>query len=117
MALSSIASIRLLSTTNQWLGPWRSGRELDLPTHELVSGDMMLVRAGDGIPADCRLLGECNLVVLGTYVVSGSGLAVVVRIGRATEFGRISKRLRLRPPQTEFEHGMRRFGAMLLEIT
>ena len=55
--------------------------------------------------------------MLGTYVVSGSGLAVVVRIGRTTEFGRLSKRLRVRPPQTEFEHGMRRFGAMLLEIT
>lgn len=128
----------------------RGGCELDIPTHELVSGDLVLLRAGDGIPADCRLLEECdlfvneaaltgesfpvdkspgvvipeaplagrsNVVLLGTHVVSGSGLAVVVRTGRATEFGRIAERLRLRPAQTEFEHGVRRFGALLLEIT
>ena len=128
----------------------RGGREQVIPTHELVSGDVVLVAAGDGIPADCRLLEECdlfvneaaltgesfpvdkspgvvtaaaplagrsNVLMLGTHVVSGSGVAVVVRTGRATEFGQIAERLRLRPPQTEFEHGVRRFGALLLEIT
>ncbi len=58
-----------------------------------------------------------NAVFLGTHVVSGFGTAVVVCTGRATELGRVSQRLRRRPPETEFEHGVRRFGYLLLEIT
>ncbi|MCU0530143.1 MAG: magnesium-translocating P-type ATPase [Cyanobium sp. Prado107] len=128
----------------------RGGLERVVPTRELVKGDVVLLRAGDGIPADCRLLAECdlfvneaaltgesfpvdkspgvvsaeaplprrsNVLLLGTHVVSGSGVAVVVHTGRATAFGQIAERIRLRPPQTEFEHGVRRFGALLLEIT
>ena len=54
---------------------------------------------------------------MGTHVVSGSGQAVVVRTGRATEFGKVSERLKLRPPETEFERGVRRFGYLLMEVT
>ena len=128
----------------------RGGQEQVIATEALVCGDLVLVAAGDGIPADCRLLEQCdlfvneaaltgesfpvdkspgvvdadaplagrsNVLMLGTHVVSGSGLAVVVRTGRATQFGQIAERLRLRPSQTEFEHGVRRFGALLVEIT
>jgi Mg2+-importing ATPase len=41
----------------------------------------------------------------------------VVRTGRATEFGKIAERLRIRPPQTEFELGVHRFGYLLLDVT
>ncbi|GKS60187.1 hypothetical protein YTPLAS18_37140 [Nitrospira sp.] len=58
-----------------------------------------------------------NSLFLGTHVVSGTGTAVVVAVGRATEFGRISQRLRLRPPETEFERGVRRLGFLLMEVT
>ena len=54
---------------------------------------------------------------MGTHVVSGSARAVVVRTGKETEFGKVSERLRLRPPETEFERGVRRFGYLLMEIT
>jgi Mg2+-importing ATPase len=54
---------------------------------------------------------------MGTHVVSGHGQAVVVRTGRATEFGRVSERLKLRPPETDFERGVRRFGYLLMEVT
>ena len=42
---------------------------------------------------------------------------VVVYTGKNTEFGRISERLKLRPPETDFEHGIRRFGYIPLEVT
>ncbi len=116
----------------------------------MVPGDIVLLTAGAGIPADCRLLTERDLFVdeaaltgesypqdkqpgdiaataapaerrntlyLGTHVVSGSGQAVVVRSGRATELGQISERLRLRFPETEFERGVRHFGYFLVEVT
>jgi P-type Mg2+ transporter len=58
-----------------------------------------------------------NSLFMGTHVVSGSARAVVVNTGLQTEFGKIARRLELRPPETDFEHGVRRFGYLLLEIT
>ena len=54
---------------------------------------------------------------MGTHVVSGSAVALVVRTGKDTEFGKVSERLKLRPAETEFEHGIRRFGYFLMHVT
>ena len=40
---------------------------------------------------------------------------LVVATGPATEFGAIAHRLALRPPETEFDRGIRRFGYLLTE--
>ncbi len=69
------------------------------------------------LAADTPLGQLTNALFMGTHVVSGTAKAVVVRTGRTTEFGKISERLRLRPPETEFERGIRRFGYLLMEIT
>jgi Mg2+-importing ATPase len=69
------------------------------------------------IPAMTALAQRTNSVFMGTHVVSGTARAVAVSIGRATEFGKVYERLKLRPPETEFEHGIRRFGYLLAEIT
>lgn len=55
-----------------------------------------------------------NCVYLGTSVRSGWARMVVVDTGRATVYGGIAGRLRSAPPETGFERGLRRFGAMLL---
>ena len=54
---------------------------------------------------------------MGTHVVSGSGKALVIRTGKETEFGKVSERLKLRPQETDFEHGIRQFGYFLMEVT
>ena len=54
---------------------------------------------------------------MGSHVISGRARALVIRTGRLTEFGKISDRLRIRPSETDFEKGIRRFGYMLMEIT
>ncbi|GBC76666.1 Magnesium-transporting ATPase, P-type 1 [bacterium HR08] len=83
-----------------------------------LTGESFPVAKYPGIvPADAPLARRHNALFLGTHVVSGSGRAVVVRTGSATEFGAIAARLRLRPPETEFERGVRRFGYLLMEIT
>jgi Mg2+-importing ATPase len=69
------------------------------------------------VAADAPLCSRTNAVFLGTHVASGTATAVVARTGRATEFGAIADRLRLRPPETEFERGVRRFGYLLAEVT
>jgi Mg2+-importing ATPase len=68
-------------------------------------------------PAGAPLAERYNVLYMGTHVVSGSGKGVVVRTGEKTEFGKVSERLRVRPPETEFERGVRRFGYLLMEVT
>jgi Mg2+-importing ATPase len=54
-------------------------------------------------------------VFLGTSVVSGSATALITATGPNTAFGDIVERLVHRPPETEFEQGIRRFGFLILE--
>ena len=69
------------------------------------------------IDKETPLMKRTNSLFMGTHVVSGSARALVILTGAATEFGKVSERLRLRPPETEFEHGVRRFGYLLTEVT
>ncbi len=71
-------------------------------------------RAGE-MSAPPRTLPEAsNLVFLGTSVVSGTGVMLVVATGAATSFGDIAARLGARPPETEFERGIRQFAALIM---
>jgi Mg2+-importing ATPase len=54
-----------------------------------------------------------NCVFLGTNVRSGTARCLVVTTGPSTEFGTIAHRLTLRPPDTEFDKGIRHFGYLL----
>src|SRR5881397_1770126 len=54
---------------------------------------------------------------MGTHMMSGSAKALVIRTNKETEFGKMSERLKLRPQETDFEHGIRRFGYFLIEVT
>jgi Mg2+-importing ATPase len=83
-----------------------------------LTGETFPVEKSIGIlPRDTPLSRRTNSLFMGTHVVSGSARAVVARTGKETEFGNVSERLKLRPPETEFEHGVRRFGYLLMEIT
>jgi len=128
----------------------RDGQPADIYVEKVVPGDIIVLNAGDVIPADSRILesrdlfvdeatltGETypaekspavlpedtglaartNVLWMGTHVVSGSAKAVAAATGRKTKFGEVSQHLRLRPPETEFEHGVRQFGYLLMEVT
>jgi len=74
-------------------------------------------KTGGILPPQTPLAQRKNSLFMGTYVVSGTTKALVIRTGKETEFGRVSERLKLKPPETEFEHGLRRFGYFLMEVT
>jgi Mg2+-importing ATPase len=83
-----------------------------------LTGETYPVEKSIGIlPPETPLSQRTNSLFMGTHVVSGSARAVVIRTGEETEFGKVSERLKLRPPETEFEYGVRRFGYLLMEIT
>lgn len=69
------------------------------------------------LPPETPLSRRKNMLFMGTHVVSGTSTAVIVYTGKQTEFGKVSEHLRLRPPETEFERGIRRFGFLLMEVT
>jgi len=83
-----------------------------------LTGETYPVEKTPGALAPDAGLARCtNAVFMGTHVVSGSGKALVIHTGRETEFGKIFESLKLRPPETGFEHGIRRFGYLLAEVT
>jgi Mg2+-importing ATPase len=69
------------------------------------------------LPKDTKLKDRQNVLFFGTNVVSGNAKAIIVKTGKNTEFGKISERLKLRAPETDFERGVRRFGYLLIQIT
>jgi Mg2+-importing ATPase len=119
----------------------RDGSWCEIPRRDVVPGDVIRLGAGDLVPADARLLaanelhvheaaltGEslpaekevsasaddaCGTVWLGTSIVSGSATAVITATGSATQFGDVVARLSARPPETEFERGLRHFGLLI----
>ena len=108
-----------------------------LSAGDVIPGDCLILESKDLYVDEAALTGETypetkvpgvltgetplskrtNTLFMGTHVISGSGKAVVINTGRNTEFGKVSERLTLRPPETEFEHGVRRFGYLLMEVT
>jgi P-type Mg2+ transporter len=68
------------------------------------------------VAADASLADRTNCVFMGTSVRSGTARALIVETGKATVFGEIAEHLNLRPPETEFERGIQRFGYLLTRV-
>jgi Mg2+-importing ATPase len=92
-------------------------RDLFLNEATLTGETYPVEKTPGELPTDTPLAGRSNTLFMGTHVESGSGRAVVVNTGAATELGKVSERLKLRPPETEFERGIRRFGYFLMSVT
>ncbi|MGB4594708.1 MAG: HAD-IC family P-type ATPase, partial [Anaerolineaceae bacterium] len=68
------------------------------------------------VAANASLTDRINSVFMGTSVSSGTARVIIAQTGKATVFGQVAEKLRLRPPETEFERGIRRFGNMLTQV-
>jgi Mg2+-importing ATPase len=83
----------------------------------VLTGETFPVEKKSGpVAAQAGLTERTNCVFMGTNVRSGSARALIVQTGAATAFGQIAERLTLRPPETEFERGIRHFGYLLTEV-
>jgi Mg2+-importing ATPase len=115
----------------------RRGVRMTLPVGEIVAGDVVLLAAGNLVPADGRVLeardflvseavltGESfpvekaagDAVLTGTSVRSGTASVQVEKTGRDTAFGAIAARLEATAPESDFARGVRHFGYLLLRI-
>jgi Mg2+-importing ATPase len=68
------------------------------------------------VPANASLAERTNCVFMGTSAGSGTAQALIVETGKSTVFGQVAERLKLRPPETEFERGIRHFGNLLTQV-
>jgi Mg2+-importing ATPase len=104
---------------------------------DMIPGDGLVLESKDLFVDEATLTGETypaekiagvlttetplgrrtNALWMGTHVVSGNAQMLIVHTGKKTEFGQVSERLKLRPQETEFEHGVSRFGYFLMEVT
>ena len=116
---------------------YRNGKSKEIPIKEIVPGDIVDLFAGDMIPADIRIIQAKDLFInqaaltgeslpvektpsvnsiafMGSSVVSGTALGVVIKTGLATEFGEISKRLASADQPTTLEKGKNRFVWLMI---
>jgi P-type Mg2+ transporter len=92
-------------------------RELCVDEAALTGESFPVEKSPGCLNFDTPLSKRTNCLFLGTHIVSGMGKALVVRVGRRTEFGQISAHLEDRAPSSGFEQGLRGFGKLLLGIT
>ncbi|GEM84451.1 magnesium-translocating P-type ATPase [Meiothermus hypogaeus NBRC 106114] len=82
-----------------------------------LTGETFPVEKRPGVvPPEASLSERTNCVFMGTSVRSGTARMLVVETGASTAFGKIADRLALRPPETEFERGIRQFGFLLTQV-
>lgn len=93
-----------------------SGRDLFLNEAALTGESFPVEKFPSVVASETPLGRRSNSLFLGTHVISGIATAVVVGTGRDTEFGKISARLEIKPPETGFERGLRHFGQLLIKI-
>ena len=90
----------------------------------LAARDLYVLQAsltGESLPAEKEATAEpastkadaCNMVFLGTSIVSGTATAEVVATGARTAFGDIAARLAARPEETAFDKGLRNLSKLL----
>ena len=83
----------------------------------VLTGETFPVEKMPGIvPEKAGLAERTNVVFMGTNVRSGDATVLIVQTGLQTAFGQIADRLTLRPPETEFERGIRKLGYLFTEV-
>ena len=83
----------------------------------VLTGEVFPVEKKSGrVAENASLMERINCVFMGTSVRSGTARVLIVKTAKNTMFGQIAGRLRLRPPLTEFEHGLQQFGYLLTRV-
>ncbi|KAI8057172.1 H(+)-ATPase [Syncephalis plumigaleata] len=125
---------------------WRNGELIEVDTAELVPGDIIILRLGDIIPADCRLLGigatgeavEDDLQIdqsaltgeslpvhkkkgdtaySSSIVKQGQMLSVVTKTGSRTFIGRAANLMAITTEAGHFQKIVNQIGNFLVVVT
>ena len=90
--------------------------DLHVQQAALTGKSLPVEKSADDLNAPTESFAEAhNCVFLGTSVVSGTATALVTATGSKTAFGEIAARLASRPPQTEFDRGLKSFSLLITQ--
>jgi Mg2+-importing ATPase len=113
------------------------GDVVDLFAGDMIPADLRIITCKDLFVNQATLTGESmpiekaskpmdkkpasisdmnNIVFMGSSVVSGTGLAVVVKTGLYTQFGELSKRLANMTVQSSFDKGVNKFTWTMIYV-
>ncbi|MEU1891203.1 cation-translocating P-type ATPase [Streptomyces pristinaespiralis] len=122
----------------------RAGVDKEVPSSDVVPGDVIVLGEGDIVPADARLVDAAALLIdesmltgesvpvdksprserpdeavlrAGTIVVRGRGTARVTATGADSALGRIAQLLDTRPQPTPLQHRLAALGRVLAVVT
>jgi Mg2+-importing ATPase len=83
----------------------------------LLTGESLPVEKQPGTSAPQAVVSaRRNCVFMGTSVRSGTARILIVGTGARTALGEIAHKLVQRPPETDFERGLRQFGYLLTRV-
>lgn len=116
----------------------RDQKMVEIPSVEVVPGDLLMLSAGTKVAADAKVTRSINLQVdespltgeslpvdknggdeiyAGTTIISGEGFAEVFATGRSTKFGKIAETLgEVKPPRTPLQIAMRSLSQKLVYV-
>lgn len=120
----------------------RDGKEKEIPSKDIVPGDILVLRNGEKIPADCIILeekelrvneavltgesqeveksansdGDKNKIFMGSFIVNGRCLARVVQIGMSTKFGKISSSISTAEKELPLQKKINRIAKIMATI-
>ena len=129
----------------------RNGKEVKILSSEITIGDVILLNAGDLIPADLRIIEATDLFVnqssltgesdsvkklaeseqkgkieditdldticfMGTNVISGSAIGIVIKTGDDTYFGKVADTITEEKPKTAFQKGIDSVSKLLIRF-
>ena len=129
----------------------RNGKEVKILSSEITVGDVILLNAGDLIPADLRIIEATDLFVnqssltgesdsvkklaeseqkgkieeitdldticfMGTNVISGSAIGIVIKTGDDTYFGKVADTITEEKPKTAFQKGIDSVSKLLIRF-
>jgi Mg2+-importing ATPase len=129
----------------------RDGRQQEIAPEQIVPGDLVVLTAGNIVPADGYVIEEKDLyvnesaltgeslpvmksiggedrpdtvdrqrsdaVLMGTSVISGYAVMLVITTGARTAYGTVAARLQVTAEPTDFEKQLSSFSKFLLKVT
>ena len=82
----------------------------------LTGESMTSEKSTEPVAPDTSLADSTDLAFMGTIVSAGTATGMVYSTGADAQFGRIAVGLGERPPETDFQAGLRRFSYLLLYV-
>ena len=113
------------------------GDIVDLFAGDMIPADLRIISSKDLFINQASLTGESfpiektaapaasknssiselnNIAFMGSSVVSGTALAVVIKTGVATQFGELSRRLATMRVETSFDKGVNKFTMLMVKV-